>query len=147
MMLKVLKKIAVIASIMLVMTGLMTSVMTYFAQTDKQSFLAAWLPTWAMVGLLIAPVGFTLFWVLGQFLDRALPNASDTARMVLQGVIMALIMESFIASITTFQLQGFGAGFGAVWLRALVAGLPVAAVMSMFGTFVIKPKMEAFIAA
>ena len=144
---RTLKKIGVMASIILGMTGLITSVMTYFARGEGQSFWAAWLPTWAMAGLLVAPVGFTLFWVLGKLLDRALPDASEALRMVLQGAIMALIMESFMASVTTYQIQGFGAEFATVWLRALLAGLPIAAVMSVLGTFVIKPRMEAFMAS
>ncbi len=86
---RTLKKIGVMASIILGMTGLITSVMTYFARGEGQSSWAAWLPTWAMVGLLVAPVGFTLFWVLGKLLDRVLPDASEALRMVLQGAIMA----------------------------------------------------------
>lgn len=144
---KALKKIAVIASIMLVMTGLMNSVMTYFARTEGQGFLEAWLPAWAMVGLLVAPVGFTLFWALGKFLDQALPNVPVLGRTVLQGIIMAFLMEGFMASVTAYQLQGFGNGFADVWLRALLAGLPVAAVMGVLGTFVIKPRMDAYMAS
>ncbi len=143
----ILNEIGVMASIILGMTGLITSVMTYFARGEGQSFWAAWVPIWAMVGLLVAPVGFTLFRVLGRLLDRALLDASEVLRMVLQGAIMALIMESFMAGATTFQIQGFGAELATVWRRALLAGLPIAAVMSVLGTFVIKPRMEAFIAS
>lgn len=52
-----------------------------------------------------------------------------------------------MASVTAYQIVGIGTDFGAVWLRALLAGLPVAAVMSVLGAFVIKPRMEAFLAS
>ena len=100
-----------------------------------------------MVGLFIAPIGFALFWSLGKILDRAMPTAPYIMRTVTQGVIMAFIMESLMASVTAYQIVGIGADFGAVWLRALLAGLPVAAVISVLGTFVIKPRMEAFLAS
>lgn len=144
---KILKKIGVMVAFILVMTGLITSVMSYFARNESQGFFEVWLPTWAMVGLLIAPIGFTLFWASGRLIDRVLPNASYAVRTVLQGVIMALIMESLMAGVTTYQVQGFDAEFAAVWLRALLAGLPVAAVMSVLGTLVIKPRMEALMTA
>lgn len=144
---KILKKISLMVSFILVMTGLITSVMTWFARSNGQGFFEVWLPTWAMVGFGLAPIGFTLFWGLGKLLDHALPHASYAVRTVLHGALMALIMESLMASVTTYQIQGFDGDFAAIWLRALLAGLPVAAVMSVLGTLVIKPKLEAFMAA
>ena len=99
-----------------------------------------------MVGLLVAPVGFTLFWALGKFLDQALPNVLVLGRTVLQRIIIASLLEIFIASVTTYQLQGFGNGSADVWLRAVLAGLPVSAVLSVLETFVIKPRLEACMA-
>ena len=57
------------------------------------------------------------------------------------------VLKSLMASVTAYQIVGIGTDFGAVWLRALLAGLPVAAVMSVLGAFVIKPRMEAFLAS
>lgn len=44
-------------------------------------------------------------------------------------------------------LIGLDVEFTTVWLRALLASLPVAAVMSVLGALVIKPRMQAFMAA
>ena len=95
----------------------------------------------------IAPIGFALFWSLGKILDRAMPTAPYIMRTVTQGVIMALIMESLMASVTAYQIAGFESYFGTVWLRALLAGLLVVAIMSVLGAFVIKPRIEAFLAS
>jgi len=144
---KILKKIAVMVPFVAFMTGIMTAAMTYFARSGDQAFLGAWLPTWAMAALLMAPIGLTMFFITGKMLNALLPNVSKVVLTIAQGVIMALVMESFMASITTYQVNGFDSAFGGVWIKALLAGLPVAAVMSVLMTFFIKPRLEAFMAS
>lgn len=141
---KLLKKLAIIATMILTMTGLLTSVMTYVNLPDDQAFVQAWIPTWIKAALILAPAGFLIMWVIGKFVEFMLPTAKKYQQMLMQGALMALAMESLMATVTTSQLHGFQEGFWSYWLSAMAAGLPVGIAMSVFMTILVKPRLDAF---
>jgi len=141
------RKAATMAMIIVPMTGVMTSVMTWLNLAEGQTFLAAWLPTWARAALFLAPLGIGIMALVGKLIDVALPKAGKAVQSLFQTGTMILFMMSLMATITTVQLHGWAVGFADVWIGTMLSGLPVALVMGTLMTFVIKPRMEAAMAA
>lgn len=144
---KLLRKTAVMAPIMLTITGVLTSVMTLWNLPDGKSFLEAWVPTWLFTALVMAPIGFTMFWLVGRAYDRLLPQLSYNARAIMQGATMAAVMESFMAASATYQLNGFEAGFASIWFSNVMVSLPVALVLSAIMSVALKPRLDRLMAA
>lgn len=142
---KTIKKAVAVIAFIPIITGIFTAAMAYFARDEGQDFMSVWLPTWAMVALLIAPIGFIMLILIDKILDALMPNGSKALKSFLQGVIMALLIEAFMATITTYQVNGFEGPFMTVWTTALMAGLPLAAVASVIVTLFVKPRVEAFL--
>lgn len=140
-------KIGILAAMIMGMTGLMTSVMTYATKAESQPFLDAWLPVWLRAAVVIAPFGMVVMYLLNGLLGLLLPGVSAAVRKVLLGLCMAVVMESIMASVTTVQLYGLASGFAAFWTDAMLAALPVAAVMSLVMTFLIKPRLDRVLAS
>ncbi|MEM5501625.1 DUF2798 domain-containing protein [Ahrensia kielensis] len=144
---KTITKIALLAAIIISMSGLMTAVMTYAGLPDGQRFMDAWLPVWMQAALVVAPCGFALMYLISKIINLLLPNITAGTQKILLGAIMALVMESVMASVTTFQLHGWADGFGAYWASVLLAALPVAVLMSTAMTIFIKPRLDKILSA
>lgn len=144
---KILTKVSLLAAMLLTLTGLMTAVMTYAGLPDGQRFIDAWLPVWMRAALVIAPLGFALMYLMSKAISIVFPNMAAGKQKILLGASMALLMESMMASVTTLQLHGWGAGFGGYWVSILIAALPVAVAMSLAMTFFIKPRLDKVLSA
>lgn len=141
------RKLGIIAAMIVTMSGLMTSVMTYATLAEGRAFIDAWLPIWLRAAVVIAPLGFALMYLVNALLGLLLPAVGEGVRKVLVGLTMAVVMESIMASVTTVQLYGLANGFAAFWADAMLAALPVAAGMSLVMTFLIKPRLDRVLAS
>lgn len=144
---KIFTKISLLAAMILTLTGLMTAVMAYAGLPDGQRFVDAWLPVWMRAALIIAPLGFTLMYLMSKAISAVFPDMAAGTQKILLGAIMALVMESMMATVTTLQLHGWSAGFSGYWVSILIAALPVAVAMSLAMTFFIKPRLDRVLAA
>lgn len=146
-MIKVLIKIGLIATMILTMSGLMTSVMTYAGLPEGQRFIDAWLPVWMQAALVIAPAGFALMYLISETISAVFPDMAPGKQNIILGASMALVMESVMASVTTLQLHGWSTGFMSYWINILLSALPVAVLASLAMTFLIKPRIDKILAA
>lgn len=141
------QKILVVIGMMTLMAGTLTGVMTYMNTGFNESFYLQWLQAFLTAAFVMAPVGFTTMSLLTIGIKRLLPNASETKRNLVIGLLMAVIMESLMAFTTTATTLGFAdsALFFTGWLSGFLAALPVGLVLMVVVSATIKPKVERFL--
>jgi len=144
---KMLQKIAIIASLVTVMGGTLTFVMTWRNLGFADDFMMSWLSTFALCVLCIAPIGGVISYLVHRLVDGTLPNVSKLKQDLVFGLIMALIMESIMAVVTTINLHGWLAieAFIKQWGVTFLAALPMGIVFSMLMSLVIKRRLTAYL--
>ncbi|WP_394183238.1 DUF2798 domain-containing protein [Marinomonas posidonica] len=145
---KMLQKIAIIASLVTVIGGTLTFVMTWRNLGFGDGFMISWLSTFALCVLCIAPIGGVISYLVHHLVDGTLPNLSKLKQDLVFGLIMALIMESIMAVVTTINLHGWLAieVFIKQWGTTFLAALPMGIVFSILMSLVIKRRLTAFLA-
>ncbi len=143
---KMLQKIAIIACLVMVMGGTLTFVMTWRNLGFGEGFMMAWLSSFALCVLCIAPIGGVISYLVHHLVDGALPNISKLKQDLVFGLIMALIMESIMAIVTTLNVHGLLAleAFIKQWSTTLLTALPMGIVFSIVMSLVIKRRLAAF---
>lgn len=141
------KKIAVIAAIVLIMTALLTSVMTWANHRNESSFLIAWLPSWGFSLLVMVPFGYLAMLVVSRFVASIASMLSEFQQNLLTGMLMAVVMESIMAMAVAIRLTGFSSALPQYWVTSLLAGLPIALIFSVFMTITLKPWLERYLAS
>ncbi|MGH1465347.1 MAG: hypothetical protein ACRBBQ_08280 [Cognatishimia sp.] len=134
-------------SLVLVITAILTSVMTYNKLPVGESFLQTWLPTWLFTAVIMAPFGVGMFMASGWVFDRLFSGLPYIMRAILQGLTIAAFMESIMAATTAYRLHGFVAGYGDVWVSNLLISLPFALAISAVMNIFIKGKLDAYLAS
>lgn len=145
-MLKNFKKILVIFSIVAVIGGTLTFVMTWNNLGLGDGFLRAWLSSFALCVICIAPIGGVIALLINKILRALLPDISTVQMNVIFGLCMAIIMESIMAVVTTINLNDFSDWhhFLSMWIASLLTALPIGIFFSIILSLVIKPKLELF---
>lgn len=141
------KKIAVMASVGLTMTGVITSVMTWWNLPAGDSFLGAWLKAWLVTFLVMLPMGLILFTAVDRMLKAVFPDIGTLSRGLATGFCMALLMESVMASSVTLRLHGLSADFPSIWLSNFLVSLPIGLAMGMAMSLVVKPRLDRYLAS
>ena len=144
-MLKNFKKILVIFSIVAVIGGTLTFVMTWNNFGFGDGFLA-WLSSFALCVICIAPIGGVIALLINKILRALLPDISIVQMNVIFGLCMAIIMESIMAVVTTINLNDFSDWhhFLSMWIASLLTALPIGIFFSIILSLIIKPKLELF---
>lgn len=90
------------------------------------------------------PIGSAMFAAVNKLINLFLSAWSTLQKNLLQGVLMAVIMESIMAVITILNSQGYESitQFSNLFFSALFYALPVGLILSCFMALVIKPKLE-----
>ncbi|WP_201595535.1 DUF2798 domain-containing protein [Psychrobacter vallis] len=142
----ILKKILVIFSIVAVIGGTLTFVMTWNSVGFSDDFLAAWLSSFALCIVCIAPIGGVIAMLINKILRVLLPTISAVKMNIIFGLCMAVIMESIMAIVTTINLNDFADWnhFLYMWIASLLTALPIGIVFSIILSLIIKPKLEIF---
>lgn len=144
---RTLQKIAVIATMVLIMTGIFTSVMTAWSRPVGTDFLTAWLPAWGIAICIMAPTGFIIYTLISLMLSRIAPSLTYHKKNIVIGILMAVVMESIMGTIVAVQLVGFSTDFLAILGSNLIAALPFAIVVGVIMNLLIKPRLDRFMAS
>ncbi|TEW56831.1 DUF2798 domain-containing protein [Psychromonas sp. RZ22] len=139
-----LKKIAIMLSIMFILIASITAIMTFANLSASQHFIGAWIHSFIFAFLILLPLGAGIFITLNKLINRALPSWSTLHKNLLQGALMALIMESFMAVITVLSGHSYESinQFSTLFFNSLLYALPVGLSLSLLMTLLIKPKLE-----
>ena len=140
-------KLLAVASMMTMMGGTLTGVMTYMNLGFTDSFFTDWLSSFLLAAVTVMPLGFTLMALLTKLAETLLPNTGEKIRNVLIGLTMACIMESGIALSTAINNIGINdlSALYSAWLQAVLGALPVALTLMVIVSLTIKPKIEALL--
>jgi cation transport ATPase len=141
------QKILVMMGMMTLMAGTLTGVMTYMNIGLDQAFYSQWLQAFLTAALVMAPLGFGTMTLLTKAMEKVLPNASESKRNILIGLIMAVFMESMMALTTAATNIGFADSSALFegWLSGFLAALPVGLGLMILVSTTIKPKVERFL--
>jgi len=136
-------------SIMTVIGGSLTGVMTYFTLGLTDSFMSDWLQAFFTAVCLMIPAGFTFMMFLNFVVGRLLPDMSEIKKNMLIGIIMALFMEAVMAIGSAATNVGFNdiTIFADVWLQAYLTALPLGMIIAVVMTLTLKPKIQRFMAS
>ncbi|MFC1236509.1 DUF2798 domain-containing protein [Vibrio sp. F74] len=137
-------KILVVSVMMVLMGGTLTGVMTYMNAGYSSTFFFNWLRSFLTAAVVVMPAGFFIMVLMTKLTEAVLPNLDEKGRNIAVGFMMALIMESGMAFVTTLNnigLSNFDT-FLSAWLHAVLGALPVALVLMTFVSITIKPKVE-----
>lgn len=140
------QKIAILAPIALTISGTLTGVMSYANRDISQSFLQQWGAAWGSAILIAMPIGMMSMILIGKLIQKKLSDATTQTQNIVTGVVMALIMETFMAITTTANQVGFDDFYtsSAAWSQNFSAALPFGLAITVLMTLLIKPKLEAF---
>lgn len=138
-------KVLVILTMMSLIGGLLTAVMTYVNVGYSDTFLADWMSS-LLFAFAVMPVGFVLMGLFSTLVNRLLPGRGEATRNLVTGVIMACVMESILAFSTTVNIIGFAssADFYVHWKHSFLAALPLGLTLMLLMSLTIKPRIERF---
>ncbi|RBP81845.1 DUF2798 domain-containing protein [Marinomonas rhizomae] len=140
------QKIGVIASLVIIIGGFLTLLMTWRNIGFIDGFIVAWLSSFALCVLCIAPIGGGIAFVVNRLVNLIFPALSYVKKNIVFGLVMAVLMESIMAVVTTINLHGFMVlkEFVDFWLATFISALPAGLAISVLMSLVIKPKLAAF---
>lgn len=143
---KIVQKIGVIASLVITFGGFLTLLMTWKNIGFTDGFIGAWLSSFALCVLCIAPIGGVIAFIINRLVTLIFPSFSSVKKNIVFGLVMAVMMESIMAVVTTINLHGFIMikEFVGFWVVTFVSALPAGLVISVLMSLVIKPKLAAF---
>jgi hypothetical protein len=150
---KLFKKVAIILSLIITLVGSLTFVMTYKNIGFGEQFVGQWLSSLLLAATTMAPLGFLMVALITKLVSVVMPTASENKRNFVIGLSMALIMESFMALVTTINNLGFPEHGTLVnqwlqdWGQAILIALPFGLVTSLMMTLFVKPKLERLMAS
>ncbi|WP_440874191.1 hypothetical protein [Thalassotalea sp. PLHSN55] len=140
-----LKPLSIILVIMLALIGTLTAIMTWVNLLPTQNFIEAWTNALTFAFLVMLPFGAVSFYTINKLIKRFFLSWSTTQKNLLQGVMMAIIIESAMAIVTV--VSNFNVELNAHYLQlifnSLLYALPVGLCFSIVMTLVVKPKVEA----
>jgi hypothetical protein len=139
-------KVLLILTMMTVIGGLLTGVMTYMNVGYSNTFFHDWSRA-LLAAFAIMPIGFLLMGLITKTINQMLPNTQAYKRNLITGILMACIMESMLAFSTAAKTIGFAdqAAFLNGWLQGFLVALPVGLTLMVIMSMTIKPKIEAFL--
>ncbi len=146
---RIVQKISIIAALVTLMGGSLTFIMTLRILDWSEGFISAWLTSFIFSILCIAPMGGGIAFLVNRCVNLAFPQSSERQKNVIFGLCMAVIMESIMAAVTTFNLNEINQidQFTNIWYNSFITALPAGLIFSVLLSLVIKPKLAAFWAA
>ena len=125
---------------------LLSGIITWINIGASDRFVQHWLHGFA-VALPVMPLGLLVMGAaqkaLGPWLARRLPAV---AAQVLLAAVTAVVMELMMATVVTLSNRGAGPGFAQAWVQAFVKSLPMGFVVGLLMSFVIKPRLDRWLA-
>lgn len=145
----VLHKLLVITSVISVMAGTITGIMTYVNLGYGPDFFANWFSSLVLAVCILVPAGYVVMTSINWVVARLFTALSDFNKNLIVGVLMAVAMESIMALSTAANTIGFGdiAAYISACISGFVTALPVGVAMSLIMTLTVKPRLEKFMAS
>tara|TARA_R110001583_G_scaffold145698_1_gene297689 strand:- start:13741 stop:14223 length:483 start_codon:yes stop_codon:yes gene_type:complete len=142
-----LTKLSIVLTIISLLIATITGIMTYVNLSPTQDFIESWVSAFIFAFLVMLPIGMVMFLIMSRFVNRVFISFSSVQRKLIQGVLMAILMESILAVVTTsvnhdyINLFQFFNIASTSFIYAIPVGLTFACLM----TLVIQPKLEGFL--
>ncbi|BBN83277.1 hypothetical protein PA25_32620 [Pseudoalteromonas sp. A25] len=142
------KKILVMVPVVFTLVGILTFVMTYQNIGFSNSFVEQWLTSTIWAATTMAPIGFVMVAIISKVVNALLPKTRDVIKNAVIGISMAIVMEGFMAAVTTINNVRYVSleAFVDYWWQAFIIALPVGLLISVFMTLTVKPRLERFMA-
>ncbi|MBU2872177.1 DUF2798 domain-containing protein [Colwellia sp. E2M01] len=143
-----LKNILVVLPIILTLIGTITGIMTYVNLTPAQDFISAWLKSFAFAFVVMLPLGVLILTAMSKLIDKFFGSLTSLQKRLLQGVLMAIVMESILAVVTTTVNHGYESHLQFINLvsTSFIYALPVGLAFSCLMTLILQPKLQQFLA-
>ncbi|MCQ8889701.1 DUF2798 domain-containing protein [Pseudoalteromonas carrageenovora] len=143
----VIYKILVMVSIIALIGGTLTGIMTYVNVGVTEQFYADWFTSFISAVLVMAPIGFVMMTLMHKLVNKLLPSSSKLKRNLVISVFMALTMESLMAFVTATNNIGYADMrlFLNGWAEGLLAALPIGLTIMLIMSVTVKPKLERFL--
>lgn len=140
-------KILVMVSMITLVGGSLTGIMTYTNVGIADHFYMDWFTSFLSVVLVMAPIGLAMTALMNVVVAKLLPTTSDLKRNIVISVFMALTMESLMAFVTATNNIGFAITrlFYTAWVEGLIAALPIGFTLMLVMSVTVKPKLERFL--
>lgn len=140
-------KILLIASLMVVIAGSLTGVITYMNIGFTSEYLSSWMSSFVLVVILMMPIGMGMTVLITKLINRLIPKKSEGVRNLIIGIIMAIVMESFMALVGTLNNIEFhnASEFYIRWLNGFLGALPLGLIIMLVMSMGMKPRIEQFI--
>ena len=142
---KMIKKVLVMISMMILIGGTFIAIMTYINIGFTDGFFSKWFKSLIFSIVVMMPLGGAVMYIADSFVKFSFPNQQEYVHNILIGLIMALFMEAIMAVSTTIGLSDLGSFYG-TWLKSYLTALPFALVLSPIMTILVKPKLDAYLA-
>lgn len=141
-----LQKVSVIVGLISLLGGSLTFVMTWINIGFTHNFIGAWLSSFALCLLIMAPLGGVISFLVNKIVNAILYSRSSFQKNIAFGLMMAVAMESIMSIVTTINLHGFlvFTQFVKLWGATFVTALPLGITISILMTFIIKPRLIEF---
>jgi len=138
------KKAAIIATMMTFIGGPLTGLMTYINLGLIDGFALAWLRSFAMSVLVMAPVGITMMALFDKLVTSLWPNLSQLKTNLIIGFMMAFVMESVMATMTTLSNIGTAdmTMYISSWVSAFTTAIPLGLTVGLIMAITIKPRVQ-----
>jgi hypothetical protein len=142
------KKILVIITMVMVLGGLFTGILTYSNIGFTDVFVRQWALSFVQAVCVLFPMGVGVMWVINKMVEAFFSDFSAVHKNLIFGLGMAICMEAIMALSTTYSNIGIRdlALFSEAFLASYLMVLPVALILSPVMTLLIKPKLEVFLA-
>ncbi len=145
---KILKKILV-TTIMLMVGCTVTGVITYINIGYSDNFIWQCLTSFFKNLLVMTPIGYVVMKAANKMVHLCFSNQTQDRQNILLGIIMATLMQAFVAVNTTLNNIGFTdiQAFLSDCFASYTVALPMSLVLSTTMTRFVKPRIDAFLAS
>ena len=143
-----LNKLLVPLTIMLSLIGTITAVMTYANLSATQLFIETWLTAFVFAFVVMLPIGMVLMSAMNKVVNRFFSHLSVVAQRLIQGIMIAVIMESILALVTTAVNHDYQNLWHFVNLAStsFIYAIPIGLSFACLMTFVLQPKLQRYLA-
>ncbi|WP_353368760.1 hypothetical protein [Aliiglaciecola sp. NS0011-25] len=143
-----LKNVLVILTIVSTLVASITAIMTYANLQPTQNFLVTWINSFMFAIAVMLPAGGVIFLAMNKLVEQFFSALTNIQKKLLHGILMAITMESLMAVITTLLNHDYVtfAQYSSLIITSFLYALPVGLAFACLMVFVIRPKLQRFLA-
>jgi hypothetical protein len=134
--------VTILPTIGLILSGLIT----WINVGPVDDFGARWMRAF-FTALPVMPLGLLVMLAVSRLIGARLAAWHQIAGKVVLALCTACVMELLMASVVTLSNHGLTSAFGTQWVAAFVKSLPVGVLIGLLMAFLIKPRLDRWMAA